>query len=288
MAILGTQKSDLINPEVIAGLLPAYVASKSAYRAITFVDNSLSGKPGTTGTLVYWKKSEGAAAEVAEGATISYGKVSQDKFTYTVLKAVKGIAITDETRVFGLGAESLNDFVVAECGDSLAEYVDTKIANVINNDAGISQFGSVHALPTTREQAVAILDGLQGLFGDQWRFVTHITGHSKFTRLFNRLGMLKENSSGLPTFMDFGNKIWVESDAHTKNTAGMYVLAAFKPEAIGVAIKKEATMEMGRDMDTQQDKISATIYCGVLSLDKKVSPSDIRIGRALVNIDALP
>ena len=97
-----TVLANLIDPEVMADLIEAQLPKAIKFSAIAPIDTTLVGVPGSTLTVPSYKYI-GDADDVAEGAAIEYSKLEQTKRTMTIKKAAKGVEITDEAVLSGLG-----------------------------------------------------------------------------------------------------------------------------------------------------------------------------------------
>lgn len=123
-----TKLAELINPEVMGAFAERKLEAEFKFAPLAVVGHELQGQPGDTLTIPAWGYI-GRADDVAEGAPIPISKMGQTKVTVKVKKAGKGIELTDEAVLSGLGdavgegekqlAESILDKVNKDCFDAL-------------------------------------------------------------------------------------------------------------------------------------------------------------------------
>lgn len=116
-----TQLSDLINPEVMAGMISATLPKLIKFSPIAHIDNTLVGRPGDTITIPKYDYI-GDAEVVAEGASIPMAKLSATTTKVTIHKAGKGVTITDEAILSAYG-DPLGE-AVRQLGLSIASKID--------------------------------------------------------------------------------------------------------------------------------------------------------------------
>ena len=123
-----TKLAQLINPEVMGAFAERKLEAEFKFAPLAVVGHELQGQAGDTLTIPVWGYI-GKAEDVAEGAPIPISKMGQTKTTVKVKKAGKGIELTDEAVLSGLGdavgegekqlAESILDKVNKDCFDAL-------------------------------------------------------------------------------------------------------------------------------------------------------------------------
>ena len=148
-----TVLANLIDPEVMADLIEAQLPKAIKFSAIAPLDTTLVGVPGSTLTVPSYKYI-GDADEVAEGAAIEYSKLEQTKRAMTIKKAAKGVEITDEAVLSGLG-------------DPVGEgqrQVRMAIASKIDND--ILSTALKAPLKLTADIDLDLIDKLEATFTD--------------------------------------------------------------------------------------------------------------------------
>lgn len=118
-----TKIEDLIVPEVMADMISAKVEAKVIVSKIAKVDTTLQGNAGNEVTVPQYKYI-GDAEDIAEGVAMGTAKLETGSTSFTIKKAGKGVAITDEAVLSGYGDP------VGEANKQLA----LAIANKIDND----------------------------------------------------------------------------------------------------------------------------------------------------------
>lgn len=115
-----TKLANLINPEVMADIISAKIDKAIVVTPFAKIDTTLVGQPGNTITVPKYDYI-GDATDVVEGGTISDTQLTADSVPYTVKKAAKGITLTDEALLSGLGNPA------GEAGNQLAKSIAAKI-----------------------------------------------------------------------------------------------------------------------------------------------------------------
>ena len=123
-----TKLAQLINPEVMGAFAERKLEAEFKFAPLAVIGHELQGQAGDTLTIPVWGYI-GEAKDVAEGAPIPISQMGQTKTTVKVKKAGKGIELTDEAVLSGLGdavgegekqlAESILDKVNKDCFDAL-------------------------------------------------------------------------------------------------------------------------------------------------------------------------
>lgn len=142
-----TKLAELINPEVMGAFAERKLEAEFKFAPLAVVGHELQGQAGDTLTIPVWGYI-GKAEDVAEGQPIPISKMGQTKTTVKVKKAGKGIELTDEAVLSGLGdavgegekqlAEAILDKVNKDCFDALmgtTTLQHTATGDVLNSDA---------------------------------------------------------------------------------------------------------------------------------------------------------
>ena len=124
MATGVTTLSNLINPQVVAGLIEEKLVDFIRFSPLAEIDYDLQGRPGNTITLPKWAYI-GDAQIVAENGAIPIQQLSQTNTTQTVHKLGNGVEITDEAILSGLGNPV----------DEAARQLAVSIASAFDNEA---------------------------------------------------------------------------------------------------------------------------------------------------------
>ena len=115
-----TKIADMIVPEVMADMISAKVEEKVIVSKIAKVDTTLQGTAGNEVTVPQYKYI-GDAEDIAEGVAMGTVKLETGSTSFTIKKAGKGVAITDEAILSGYGDP------VGEAQKQLAMSITNKI-----------------------------------------------------------------------------------------------------------------------------------------------------------------
>ena len=256
-----TVLENLIDPEVMADLIEAQLSKAIKFSAIAPLDTTLVGVPGSTLTVPSYKYI-GDADEVAEGAAIEYSKLEQTKRTMTIKKAAKGVEITDEAVLSGLG-------------DPVGEgqrQVRMAIASKIDNDILATALKA--PLKLTADIDLDLIDKLEATFTDAPDAIED-NNISTTGVLFvsykdaAKLRKLAGQDWTRPTQLGddilvkglFGELLGWEIVRSMKLEQNQFV--AVKPGALKTYLKRDIFAEVGRDMDHKVTKFNADEHYGV-------------------------
>ena len=150
-----TKIEQLVNPQVMADMISAKLPKMIKFTPLAYVERKLVGQPGNTVTVPKWEYS-GDAKDIAEGEAIVPDQLTTTKSTMTIKKAGKGIELTDEAVLSGLGDPI----------GQAAHQIALAIANKVDNDLVVeakkaTQF--VAEAPTTGDA----LDKALAVFSDE-------------------------------------------------------------------------------------------------------------------------
>ena len=150
-----TKIEQLVNPQVMADMISAKLPKMIKFTPLAYVERELVGQPGNTVTVPKWEYS-GDAKDIAEGEAIVPDQLTTTKSTMTIKKAGKGIELTDEAVLSGLGDPI----------GQAAHQIALAIANKVDNDLVVeakkaTQF--VAEAPTTGDA----LDKALAVFSDE-------------------------------------------------------------------------------------------------------------------------
>lgn len=256
-----TVLANLIDPEVMADLIEAQLPKAIKFSTIAPLDTTLVGVPGSTLTVPSYKYI-GDADEVAEGAAIEYSKLEQTKRTMTIKKAAKGVEITDEAVLSGLG-------------DPVGEgqrQVRMAIASKIDNDILATALKA--PLKLTADIDLDLIDKLEATFTDAPDAIED-NNISTTGVLFvsykdaAKLRKLAGQDWTRPTQLGddilvkglFGELLGWEIVRSMKLEQNQFV--AVKPGALKTYLKRDIFAEVGRDMDHKLTKFNADEHYGV-------------------------
>ena len=150
-----TKIEQLVNPEVMADMISAKLPKMIKFTPLAYVERKLVGQPGNTLTVPKWEYS-GDAKDIEEGVAIEPDQLTTKKSTMTIKKAGKGIELTDEAVLSGLGDP------IGQATHQIALAIANKVDNDLVEEAKkATQF--VAEAPTTG----AALDKALAVFADE-------------------------------------------------------------------------------------------------------------------------
>lgn len=150
-----TKIEQLVNPEVMSDMISAKLPKMIKFTPLAYVERKLVGQPGNTVTVPKWVYS-GDAKDIAEGEAIVPDQLTTAKSTMTIKKAGKGIELTDEAVLSGVGDP------IGQATHQIALAIANKVDNDLVEEAKkATQF--VAEAPTTGDA----LDKALAVFSDE-------------------------------------------------------------------------------------------------------------------------
>ena len=150
-----TKIEQLVNPQVMADMISAKLPKMIKFTPLAYVERKLVGQPGNTVTVPKWEYS-GDAKDIAEGEAIVPDQLTTKNSTMTIKKAGKGIELTDEAVLSGLGDP------IGQATHQIALAIANKVDNDLVEEAKkATQF--VAEAPTTGDA----LDKALAVFSDE-------------------------------------------------------------------------------------------------------------------------
>ena len=150
-----TKIEQMVNPEVMADMVSAKLPKMIKFTPLAYVERKLVGQPGNTVTVPKWEYS-GDAKDIAEGEAITPDQLTTAKTTMTIKKAGKGIELTDEAVLSGIGDP------IGQATHQIALAIANKVDNDLVEEAKkATQF--VTEAPTTGDA----LDKALAVFADE-------------------------------------------------------------------------------------------------------------------------
>lgn len=151
-----TKLTNMVDPEVMAQMISAELPNAIRFAPLARVDNTLVGRPGSTITVPKFKYI-GDAEDVAEGTPIDLSLLETDVEDFTIKKAGKGVEITDEAVLSGLGDP------IGEATKQLK----MAIANKIDNDCLTALATTTLAYSAGTAWDVDTISNAMDIFGDE-------------------------------------------------------------------------------------------------------------------------
>ncbi len=150
-----TKIEQLVNPEVMADMISAKLPKMIKFTPLAYVERKLVGQPGNTVAVPKWVYS-GDAKDIAEGEAIVPDQLTTVKSNMTIKKAGKGIELTDEAVLSGVGDP------IGQATHQIALAIANKVDNDLVEEAKkATQF--VTEAPTTGDA----LDKALAVFSDE-------------------------------------------------------------------------------------------------------------------------
>ena len=147
-----TKLANLFNPQVVADLIDKKLVDAIRFAPLARIDTTLVGRPGSTITLPSYAYI-GDATDVAEGADIPIGQLTESTVSATVKKVGRGVQLTDEAVLSGYG-DPVGE-AVTQIQTAIASKVDADVLAVLGTVAA----GMTHAC-AARATADDIADAL--------------------------------------------------------------------------------------------------------------------------------
>ncbi|WP_076149751.1 N4-gp56 family major capsid protein [Ligilactobacillus murinus] len=140
-----TQSQDMLDPQVLADMIPAKLTAEMKFTPLASVDNTLEGRPGTTIEFPAWNYI-GDAEDLKEGEPIETSKLTYGSKAATIKGIAKGGSITDQALLTGYGDP------YGELSSQLAK----AMANKVDNDVLATLKDATQAV-----SVAATVDGIQ-------------------------------------------------------------------------------------------------------------------------------
>lgn len=257
-----TVLSGLINPQVMADMISAELATKIKFAPLATIDTTLVGQPGNTITVPKFAYI-GDAIDVAEGVPISPVLLTASSTPATVKKAAKAVEITDESVLSGYG-DPIGE-ANAQLTMSIASKVDTDCVAALET-ATLSYIAGA-AAKISYDSIVAAVD----LFAEEdYEPKVLFINSAQITILRGDPNFLDINKYPSQVMMTgvIGQIAGCQVAVSNRLVAGATTVQNYivKAGALTIYLKKAASVEADRDILAKTNVISADQhYVAVLS-----------------------
>ena len=261
MATGPAKLNKLIDPEVIGAYLDVKLVDKIKLAPIVEVDRTLEGRPGSTLTLPKWGYI-GDAADLAEGAALTFEDIAESTQEIAVKKVAKGVSITDEAVLSGYGnpveqiGQQLLVAVAAKIEYDLYDAVEQeKVAT--RNSAGCLK----HQYAGTAFAKEDIIDMLAKFGEDQEGEKVLFVNPVDFAALAKDPDFVQIMQGAQIITGEMGMLYGVRIVVANRVTAGKPFM--MKPGALSLVMKRNVMVEAERDMDHFANKYAVSDHYAV-------------------------
>ena len=261
MATGPAKLNKLIDPEVIGAYLDVKLVDKIKLAPIVEIDRTLEGRPGSTLTLPKWGYI-GDAADLAEGAALTYSDITEDTQEVAVKKVAKGVSITDEAVLSGYGnpveqiGQQLLVAVASKIEADLYDAVDQeKVAT--RNQAGCLK----HQYKGTNFAKEDIIDMLAKFGEDQEGEKVLFVNPADFAALAKDPDFVQIMQGAQIITGEMGMLYGVRIVVANRVEAGKPFM--MKPGALSLVMKRNVMVEAERDMDHFANKYAVSDHYAV-------------------------
>lgn len=281
-----TKLSNLINPEVMAGMISATLPKKIKFSTIARVDTTLQGRAGNTITVPKYAYI-GDAVDVAEGEAMDTTVLTATTTEATVKKAGKAVEITDEALLSGYGDPAGQ--AAMQLGMAIASKIDEDAYNALlgaslvydGSAKAISYEGIVEANAKFGDESDEAMDKVMYIHPDQEvtiRKDPNFIDRNKFggevmaTGVIGKIAGIQIRKSKRVKFAEniYYNPIVILSTADPNEDPAADG-GANEDYALTIYLKRDAALESDRDILKKTNVLSADEhYAVVLSNESKV------------------
>jgi len=258
MAAPQTGIANLVNPQVMADMISAQLPAALKFLPLAEVDTRLQGRPGTILTVPRYAYI-GPAVDVAEFAAIPISQLTTSSTTVTIKKAGKGIEISDEAVLSGLG-------------DPIGEgnkQLKMSIADKMNDDSLVAIRTASLTAGTALINLDVALDNALVVFNDEEDpgQLVLLTSPKGYAQLRNSVGFTRGTALGDQVLMSgrVGQYLGATVVTTTKLPDGEAYLV--KPGALGLMMKRNVIVEKDRDIIHKTTIVTADEHYGIYLKD---------------------
>ena len=266
-----TKLQNLLDPQVLGAYLDVKLIDKIKLAPIAEVNRELEGRPGSTITFPKWGYI-GDAADLAEGAALSYTDIAEDTVEIKVKKVAKGVSITDEAVLSGYGnpveqiGQQLLTAVASKIEADMYDAVD-KEKKATRDQVGCFQHKYDKTAGFTKED---IID-MRAKFGeDQEGEMLLFVNPAEFAKLAKDKDFVQIQQGAQIISGEMGMLYGVRLVVANRVPAGKPFL--MKPGALAIVMKRNVMVESERDMDHFATKFAVSDHyvCYVKYADRIV------------------
>lgn len=261
-----TKLTNIVDVKVMADMVSAGLPKAIKFLPLATLNTDLVGRPGSTLNFPVWTYI-GDAIDVAEGVAIDPALMSASEKPVTIKKAAKGIEITDEAVLSGLGDP------IGEGEKQLKLSISSKVDNDLMA-AALTATQSV-AITTATKIDVEDLQKAIDMFEDEGEDLAMVLVGNPIDTAALRTDARTKGMIG----SDVGANALINGTAFDvlgvqvvpskKVIAGAPIL--IQQGALGLALKRDVEVESGRDILKKSTVITADEHYGAyLYNDKKV------------------
>lgn len=247
-----TKLANIVNPEVMADMIDKKLVDLMKFAPLATVDNTLVGNPGSTITLPAWNY-VGDAAVLNEGVSLTPSLLSAGTVNATIHKVAKGIELTDEAVLSGMGdpiGEAVNQLALA-----IASAVDNDVLSILHGITGDMAMSTANN--TTYPAASDIIPGLT-LFGEDIEdgVTVALVSPAVYQQMRTAVGAntwipASEIAAGIAVRGVVGEfagcQVMVSNKLKTTG-AGAGDILLVKPDALRIFLKRDTLIETDRDI----------------------------------------
>lgn len=256
---------NMVVPKVVADSVQKKLGNLIKFLPLCDVNSELSGNAGNTITVPTWAYI-GSASDVAENTEIVAGEITASSIEVVVKKAVKDVAMTDES-ILGTGGA-----IVGEVEHQLAVSIANKIdADVMAQATATATSATVPVAPKQIATATLSQAGLATLrvyFGEDLEDTFLIVNPAEYGKLLSLPEFVSVEQGQAFMSGHVGNVMGLNIVVSGRMTAGKAVLV--QKGALGLVMKREVNSESYRDMAfrTVRLGVDAHYACYVKNADR--------------------
>ena len=261
MATGPAKLNKLIDPEVIGAYLDVKLVDKIKLAPIVEVDRTLEGRPGSTLTLPKWGYI-GDAADLAEGAALTFEDIAESTQEIAVKKVAKGVSITDEAVLSGYGNP------VEQIGQQLLVAVASKIEADLYDAVKNEKVATRNSAGCLKHQYTGaafakedIIDMLAKFGEDQEGEKVLFVNPADFAVLAKDPDFVQIMQGAQIITGEMGMLYGVRIVVANRVTAGQPFM--MKPGALSLVMKRNVMVEAERDMDHFANKYAVSDHYAV-------------------------